>query len=130
MSEITFKDGIPGFEEYKLYQIELNEDTENPFHKLQSLEEPELSFTIMDPFTVKKDYDFNLTDSTIAKLEIKDPEDIAVYSMVTIPDGDYKNMTTNLLAPIVINANNKLAKQIILSETDYSTKHKIVESGE
>lgn len=130
MSKITFKDGIPAFEEYKYYQIEINEDEENPFDTLRSLEEEELSFTIIDPFIVNKDYDFNLTDSTIEKLEIKDLEDIAVYTMVTIKDDDYKNMTTNLLAPIIINVKNSLAKQIILSETDYSTKHKIIAGEE
>ena len=128
MSKITFKDGIPAFEEYKNYQIEIDED--NPFHKLQSLDQAELSFIIIDPFTIKPDYDFNLTDSTIEKLEIENVKDIAVYTMVTISNDDYKNMTTNLLAPMIINTKNNLAKQIILTDTDYKTKHKIIESGE
>lgn len=130
MSKITFKDGIPGLEEYKSYQIEINGDEENPFYILQSLEEPELSFVIMDPFIVEPNYDFELTDSTVEKLEINDVKDISVYTMVTIPENDYKNMTTNLLGPIIINTKNKLAKQIVLSETNYKTKHKIIASDE
>lgn len=130
MSKIIFKDGIPAFEEYKNYEIKLNEDKENPFHKLQSLDEEELSFTIINPFIIKSDYDFNLTESTVEKLEISEPKDVLVYTIITIPDEDYKNMTTNLLAPIIVNIKSGLAKQIILNETDYSTKHKLVESGE
>ena len=128
MNQITFKEGIPAFEEYKNYQIELNEDNENPFHKLQSLEEPELSFIVIDPFTFKTDYDFNLTESTIEKLDISQEKDVAVYTIVNIEDEDYNNMTANLLAPIIINTTKRLAKQIILNDTDYTTKHKIIAS--
>lgn len=130
MSKIIFKDGIPGFEEYKNYQIEINEDDENPFNILQSLDDEELSFIIIDPFTINPNYDFNLTESTVEKLEINEPIDVSVYTIVTIPDGDYQSMTTNLLAPIIVNTKNKQAKQIILNETQYSTKHKIIASGE
>ena len=130
MSKIIFKDGIPAFEEYKNYQIEIDEDEENVFHRLQSLDEPELSFVIINPFIFKKDYDFTLTDSTLEKLQIESEEDIAVYTMVNIKDDDIKNMTANLLAPIIINTKTKMAKQIILSDTDYPTKYKILESGE
>lgn len=130
MESILFKEGIPGFEEYKNYQIELSEDLENPFHKLQSLDEPGLSFIMIDPFLIKQDYHFNLTDSTLEKLEINEPKDIMVFTIITVPDEDYKNITTNLLAPIIINTTNKLAKQIVLTDTNYKTKHNIIESGE
>lgn len=130
MNKIIFKDGIPAFEEYKNYQIEIDEDEGNVFHILQSLDEPDLSFVIINPFIFKKDYDFKITDSTIEKLEIEDVEDIAVYTMVNIKDDDIKNMTVNLLAPIIINIKNNLAKQIVLSDTDYPTKYKLIESGE
>lgn len=130
MNKITFNEGIPAFEEYKNYQIQLNEDIENPFHTLQSLEEPELSFVIIDPFIFKDDYDFKLTESTLEKLDISQERDVAVYTIVNIQDDDYNNMTANLLAPIIINTTKKLAKQIILNDTDYSTKHRLIGSGE
>lgn len=127
---LEFKEGLPAFEEYKNFVVEVNKDETNPFHTLQSLDEAKLSFIIIDPFIINKDYDFKLTDSTVEKLDIKNPKDLLVYTIVTIPDDDYKNMTTNLLAPIIINTKNNLAKQIILTDTDYKTKHKIIGSGE
>lgn len=130
MSQITFNDGLPGLEEYKNYQLEISEDKENPFHKLQSLDEPLVSFIIINPYELKIKYEFKLTESTIEKLQIEDPEDILVYTTVTIPDDDYKSMTTNLLAPIIINTKNNQAKQIVLSDTDYQVKHKLIKSGE
>ena len=130
MQEIIFKDGILGFEEYNSYHIELNEDEGNPFQKLQSKDTDALSFIIMDPFLIKSDYDFMLTESTIEKLEIEDVNDVLVFTIVTIPNEDFKNITTNLLAPIIVNSKKNLAKQIVLSDTSYTTKHNIIESGD
>lgn len=129
MEKIIFKDGILGFEEYKDYHIELNQEEENPFQRLQSKDTDALSFIIMDPFLIKKDYDFMLTESTIEKLEIEDVKDVLVFTIVTIPNEDIKSITTNLLAPIIINSKKNLAKQIVLTDTDYTTKHNIIESG-
>ena len=125
---IEFKDGIPGFEEYKDYIIIFNEDEENPFHKLQCLSEPKLSFIIIDPFIFRPNYDFELSDNTIEKLEIEEVKDVLVYSIVTIPE-DHTKMTANLLGPIIINTNNNLAKQIVLNDTKYTTKHYILEES-
>ena len=125
---IEFKSGLPGFEEYKKFVIILNEDEENPFHKLQSLEETEISFIIINPFIFKQDYDFKLLEDTVEKLEIKDSKDVVVYTIVTIPE-DYTKMTANLLGPIIINTKNNQAKQIVLNDTEYTTKHYILEES-
>ncbi|WP_051003930.1 flagellar assembly protein FliW [Gottschalkia acidurici] len=124
--KIKFIDGIPGFVEYKNYIIELNEDSENPFHKLQSVDEPELSFIIVNPFLFKEDYEFDIPKSAIERLEIRDKSDILVYSIVVVPE-DYTKMTANLQAPIIINTKNMIGKQVILNENIYTTKHYILE---
>lgn len=126
---IEFIDSIPGFLGYKDYIIILNEDEENPFHKLQSIEEPELSFIIINPFLFKPDYDFKLPESTIEKLDIEEVKDILVYSVVTIPQEDYTKITANLLGPIIINTKNNKAKQVALNENEYTTKHYIVDGS-
>ncbi len=47
---IYFPDGILGFEEEKQFVIINNEDEQNPFHWLQSVQNPELAFVIINPF--------------------------------------------------------------------------------
>lgn len=122
---ITFKEGIPGFPEEKEFIIVLNDD-ETPISFLQSIITAELSFVIIDPFKVYTDYDFLIPDTVQETLEIQEVEDVMVFSMVTIPE-DIKKMTSNLMAPIIINIKSKLGKQIILENAEYTTKHYILE---
>lgn len=119
---IKFLEGIPGFEEEKEFVLILNEDGENPFHFLQSVKNPELSFVIVNPFEIFSDYDILLPEIAINKLMIEEQEEVAIYSIVVVPE-DMTKMTTNLLGPIVINTNKMLGKQVILDDERYVTKH-------
>lgn len=119
---IYFQEGIPGFEEEKEFVLILNEDKENPFHSLQSINKGELSFIIIDPFEIFSDYDILLPQTAINKLKIEKEEDVIIYTIVVIPE-DINKMTTNLLGPIVINTKERLGKQVILDDERYTTKH-------
>lgn len=121
---IHFPEGILGFEEEKQFIIIKDEDEQNPFHWLQSVQSPELAFVIINPFFVFPDYDIVLSKSVQEKLKIDDEKDVVVYSIVVVPE-DIEKMTTNLLGPIVININKKLGKQVILDDDRYTTKHYI-----
>lgn len=123
---LTFPEGIPGFEELTKYVIIQNPDESMPFQWLQSLENGELTFVIINPFIFKSDYDFQISQHIVEKLDIKQPEDINVFNIVIIPE-DIGKMTANLQAPIIINTKNNKGKQIILDNTNYQTKHYILE---
>lgn len=123
---INFIDGIPGFEEYKKFVIVNNADEKNPFHRLQSVEDEELSFIIINPFIFKHDYEFDLPDWFIKKLEIESEQDLAIYTIVVVP-GDITKMTANLLGPIIINTKNMTGKQIVLDDKRYTTKYLIID---
>lgn len=120
---IDFQEGIPGFEEEKQFVIILNEDKENPFHYLQSVNNPELSFVIINPFEIFSDYDISLPETAKDKLKITKPEQIAIYTIIVVAAEDIEKMTTNLSGPIFINIEEKLGKQVILDDKRYSTKH-------
>lgn len=121
---IHFPEGILGFETEKQFVIINNEDEENPFHWLQSINNPDLAFVIINPFFAYPNYDIVIPETAQEKLKIKDEKDIIVYSIVVVPD-EMEKMTTNLLGPIVINMNEKLGKQVILDDDRYTTKHYI-----
>lgn len=121
---IRFPEGIPGFEDEKEFFIILNEDKDNPFHWLQSFNKPDLSFVIINPFDIFEDYDILLPETAKSKLQIKSEEDVAIYTIVVMPE-DITKTTTNLLGPLVINTREKLGKQVILEEDKYQTKHLI-----
>ncbi|WP_353093785.1 flagellar assembly protein FliW [Tissierella praeacuta] len=119
---IRFEEGIPAFEKEKEFVLIFNEDKENPFHSLQSVSREELSFIVINPFEIFKDYDILLPDTAINKLKIEKEEDVNIYTIVVVPE-DINKMTTNLLGPIVINTKKRLGKQVILDDKRYTTKH-------
>lgn len=121
---INFPSGILAFEDQNRFIIIKNNDEENPFHYFQSLNDSNLAFVIIDPFVFKKDYDINISDSIVEKLKIKKPEEVKLYTIVTVPK-DLKKMTANLSGPIVINIKENLGGQIVLDDNRYSTKHSI-----
>ena len=121
---IHFKDGIPAFEDEHEFII-LPYDEESPYYFMQSLKSPDLAFLLTIPDIFFPDYSAEIDDSTVAELEIKNPEKIYVYTMITIPNGSIRLMTTNLLAPIVVNVDNMKAKQVVMDKSNYTTKHRL-----
>jgi len=118
---ITFEKGILGFEDLRDFTI-LTLPENEVFQCLQSIENQNVAFIIINPWNFFKDYDIKLNDEYIKELDIHDKKQIAIYNIVTIPE-DIKKMTANLLAPLVINIDSKKSKQIVLENTDYKTKH-------
>ena len=121
---VHFKDGIPAFEEEHEFVILPYED-ESPYYFMQSLKSPDLAFLLTIPFLFFNDYSFEIDDETIKELDIKNQEDVFYYSMITIPNGSVRYMTANLVAPIVINGENMKAKQLVLGNSNYTTKHRL-----
>lgn len=119
---IIFVEGIPGFPEQKKYIILNDEDTDFTF--LQSTEEAGLCFITLPPAMIVGDYCFDLSDETVKKLELKNPEDAVTLAILNIPE-DFKKMTANLRAPIIINSKNNKGIQELLNDDNYSMKHQV-----
>jgi flagellar assembly factor FliW len=122
---INFPDGIIGFESYSKFVILGNSDN-SMFSWLQSIEEPSLAFVIISPYDFKSDYSLEIEDSDIEKLEVTASSQIVVYAIVVVPE-DPKNMTANLQAPLIINAEKRLGRQIISNNPKHCLRHHIIE---
>lgn len=123
---IEFEQGIPGFDEEKQFVI-IPYDEKSPFLFMQSVKQEDLAFLIINPFLIFADYEFEIDDASIEDLTVKQSEDLLIYTIITMNEGDIKKMTTNLVAPIVINKENNKAKQVVLEKSKYNTKHKLFE---
>ncbi|NUU99494.1 hypothetical protein XO12_04805 [Marinitoga sp. 1154] len=126
---ITFENGIPGFENLKEFYVYFSKDT-FPIQWLISLENPDITFPIIDPILVRADYSFELSKDLVEYLNINNPEDVKIFSIMTIPHGDPDNITVNLKAPIVISKVNNKGIQIILDNELYHLKHNVKEEIE
>jgi flagellar assembly factor FliW len=121
---LYFEEGIPGFEGLKSF-ILLSVEEFTPFKWLQSLDDTNIAFVIIDPKVVVKDYKVEINEETLRLLDIKDINHVLVYAIVVIPD-EIEKMTANLKAPIIINAENNKGMQILLDNDDYMIKHPIL----
>ena len=121
---LHFKNGIPAFEDEHEFII-LPYDEESPYYFMQSLKTSDLAFLLTIPFLFFPDYTFEIDDNALNELEIKDEDKISYYTLITIPNHSIRYMTTNLLAPIVLNTANMKAKQIVLEKTTYTTKERL-----
>jgi len=120
---VKFPNGLPGFlEEKEFTVIPFSED--GTFYILQSVQTRELGFVMTNPFTFYPDYDFNLENQAVDILELDSPEDVTVYTVLTMAD-PFHLTTSNLQAPVVVNMKKKLGKQVILTGSPYQTKHNL-----
>lgn len=124
---INFPQGLPGYMHLKGYLLIRNEDTE-PFVWLVSVEDPEVSFLMVNPLLFCPDYSPNITKRDLTELAIDSPQSLLMYSIVTLHSTDILQTTANLCGPILINLAKKIGKQLVLLDDRYSTKHRILTS--
>ncbi|MBQ0003868.1 MAG: flagellar assembly protein FliW [Treponema sp.] len=121
----SFPEGLFGFELYHNYAV--YESEYSPFMWMQSLDDQNLAFLIVDPFLIVNDYELDVDDKSLAKIGINSPADVYVMAIVTIPR-DNTPVTANLQGPIVINKNTNQCLQVILNSNKWTTKHDIVKA--
>lgn len=118
---LIFREGILGFAGLNKYcLVDPGDDTLILW--LQSIENPNISFPVLEPRVFKKDYLVKLSAVELKELALNNVNQSAVFTILTIPK-DVTQMTANLKAPLVINLSDQLGRQVILQENEYSVKH-------
>ncbi len=116
---ITFVRSILGFPSVKRFVL-IPHRKDSPFMWLQSLERPDLAFVVIPPGLFLADYVFDLPDSVQKDLEMERPQQALVLVLVSISRENQKpRVTANLLGPIVINTDKRLASQVVLNPNKY-----------
>lgn len=88
---------------------------------LQSVDDGALIFLLVDPFKFFPDY-------VVESAEIPEPgpdERVAVLSIVTLPRERGGACSANLQGPVVIQFPERQARQVILTDQRYSTRHEL-----
>jgi len=117
---IEFGEGIPGLEQYQKYAL-LQFEESYPIIWLQSMDDSGICLPVLDTFVVLPDYVFDIDEADVKSLELKNPDELHVVSVVVIPE-DIQGMTVNLAAPIIINTITGKSKQIVLTGTEYNVR--------
>ena len=125
---ISFKAGIPGFENLEDFVL-LPLADESPFIIMQSVSDPDVAFVTVEPGNLIQDYEFEISDKAEKELKIESVSNLLILNIITLKN-HIKNSTANLSAPIVINLEEKLGKQIILDDQRYQVRFKVFAAAE
>jgi flagellar assembly factor FliW len=122
---IHFVEPVLGFPASMRYVI-LDHAEDSPFKWLQSADEPDLAFVVTNPKFFGIDYEFALSDAVVTQLGILNVEDALVMTIVNIPQTDPAKMTANLMGPIVVSQSQRKAMQVVLSDSNFNTKTRLI----
>lgn len=120
---MSFPTGLYGFERYR--EFALLDAHRKPFYWLQSTEDSQLAFVLINPYIFRPDYQLEIPEEDLDEIGSPREDDILVFAIVTIPE-DNDELTANLQGPIVINRSARLGKQSISLNPQWQTKHTIL----
>lgn len=114
--------GLLGFPQHTRFAL-IQTSEENYFFWLQSVDEPGLAFVVTDPTIFFKDFDVPVREETRTDLELQDDAAIQLFVICNKVDNW---LTGNLLGPIVVNAANRQAEQVVLTEKKWTTRQPLL----
>ena len=118
---LSFVLPVFGFESLTKYVL-LRDDEAGPgLLWLQSIEEPDVCFILLDPEEVGLEYNPEVAAETVRALKL---EQAPMVRLIAVIPQNFKETTVNLKSPVLINLNNKTAAQVIL-EADYPIRMRL-----
>jgi flagellar assembly factor FliW len=117
--------GILGFSQLSRYVI-IEKNEYDPFKWLQSVEDPDVAFVILDPTLIFPNYKLEVHEKELEELNFQQMKELFTYVIVTVPQ-DSSQMSADLLGPVVINSKKRIAKQVVMPNSPYTTKHYILD---
>lgn len=119
---ISLPRGLLGFPSHTRFAL-IQTSEENYFFWLQAVDEPALAFIVTDPSIFFKDYEVPIREETQVELELND---LAASQVFVICNKVDEWLTGNLLGPIVVNAQNRQACQVVLTEKKWTTRQPLL----
>lgn len=112
---LEFRAPVFGFETLSRFVLLSDDETGPGLLWLQSLENPEVCFILLDPEELSLDYQPEIARNVLDLLQL---EDAPIVRVIAVVPADFQQATVNLKSPIVINPKNRWAAQVIL-DADY-----------
>ena len=119
---IRFDEGILGFPTRHDYAL-IQTGQGSGFYWLQAVDTPDLAFVVCDPRLFVADYRVPVKVEELQNIELTDSAKAQVFVIVNkIND----LLTGNFQGPLVVNVENRRARQLVLSDKRYSTRHPLM----
>ena len=123
---INFPRGLPGFLDRKEF-VFLPAGEDSPFIIMQSREEKELAFVTLEPGNFIENYQFEIDDKTEEMLKLESMSDVTVFNIASIRE-ESEDITINLAAPLVVNLQENLGRQVILDPEHFPVRYRVFSS--
>jgi flagellar assembly factor FliW len=117
---LEFDAGMIGFPEHRRYAI-LKQRDDSVFMWLHSIDDGGLAFPIVLPWVFHWDYEVKLSDDDMAAIGVERADQISIYCVVSV-GADVRKATINLFSPIVVNNDDRRARQVINTAEGYATR--------
>ena len=114
---LQFPEGLVGFEDLRAFVVMPNEK-EGPLFWIQSIDDPQVAFTLTDPTGFYFDYKVVPDGRERQKLGIDEDGECLIVSVVSV--SSERKITLNLAAPILFAPETNRALQVILEGTQFS----------
>lgn len=122
---IHFPDGFFGFADLRDYVPLAFQDGSDALICLQSVEECNVSFILMNPFLLYADYSPVLPEEDKTLITGLPDEDAVSYYVICVIHDSMDESTVNLKCPIAVNTKTREARQVILDNPLYKFRHPI-----
>ena len=115
-AHIVFPLGIPGFEKNRKFQL-FQQHVDDVVGYLQSVDDPDLTFSVFAPESLNIFYEFILSDEEQALLKLERAEDVVLLLVAyrqTVEENSEaqgSRINANFMAPLVINIESRLGLQ-------------------
>ena len=111
---MTFKVVLPilGFEDIKEFDLEKIDDN------FYTLKHEKVTFTLINPFLVRNDYDFEISQNEQEFLQIDENSNFLVLNIMIV-NKPFIESTVNFAAPLIFNMDKKIMGQVILEKYGY-----------
>jgi flagellar assembly factor FliW len=110
----TVPEGLIGFEQLHKFVVISDQETE-PFRWLVSIEDKDVCLPVLDPKLVITNYD----------VLNRFPEEATVAVIASLKD-PIAESTINMRSPLLFDAKNRTARQIILPDERFAIQHRFV----
>ena len=114
---IRLENGIVGFPDLKQFTLIFDTEKEGGTSLMwfQSLDEPQFAMPVVNPVDIVPEYDPTVNDDMLSGMGEFTQDNMYVLVTIKVPR-DITQMTVNLKAPIIINADTRRGGQIIVED--------------
>jgi flagellar assembly factor FliW len=122
---LAFPDGLVGCQDWKNFVLLSDDEEDLPVACLQSVDQPRVRLLVTDPRLIDQNYSIDLSEADRSSLELQALDDTALFCTLTVAEGG--EITANLLGPLVVNKRTLRGRQVVQSESGYSTRHPVAQ---